>query len=78
MLEVRKVLSDNAEIYAAGGAGWSWMDRRAEGFLGVGSRVVPFQSLNALCAGAEVDVGVTSEANKTPGIGLKLFAGWRF
>lgn len=76
--ELRKVLSDNAEVYGAGGAGYSWVDRAVEGFIGLGSRIVPINSLNALSAQVEVDVGVSGQKNTRPGLGVHGGVGWRF
>jgi hypothetical protein len=54
-LEAHKDLSAWAEVFATGGGGYSWLQHGAQGFFGVGTRVIPIGSIPQVAVWTELD-----------------------
>jgi hypothetical protein len=75
--ELHKDLSSWAEIYAAGGGGYSWGQRSAQGFIGVGTRVIPIGSIPQAAIMTELDfmLNTANTSNSEQAPSTRILAG---
>ena len=73
--ELHRDLSPWAEVFAAGGGGWSFADKSAKGFIGVGTRVIPFGSIPQAAIFTELDFVITPANESASAPKTRILAG---